>query len=157
MGILLSSVTFYCAKNKFAAYFLLISLASGFFSCGGDNSKNPVPTVDNKVFNDFFKFDLPADVKNFNYYADELGIDASYWISFDCDESTVKKIHQILDLHEGEAGRGLFGGLNSYPTLWWDTTFLFNARPFTKREEQIFWFIWYDKKNRKAYFLTFDV
>ena len=32
------------------------------------------------------------DVQNLNVYGDELGIDASYWLSFRCNDSTIEKI-----------------------------------------------------------------
>jgi hypothetical protein len=143
-------------NNTVPAYLLLFTFTITFLSCASNSSDSPTPKVNKNVFFDFFKFEPTPDVRDFNYYADEIGIDASYWISFGCDDSTIQKIHKSLELHEGKEGRGLFGGLNSSPTKWWDTTFIFKAIPYIKVEEPIYWFLWYDKTKKKAYFLTLD-
>ena len=134
-------------------YFLFLTFGVILLACGSNYSS---PKVNRKLFIKFFNLDPPTDVKNFYYHSDELGIDASYWISFESSDTTIQKIRQSLQLDEERVTRGLFGGLNSYPTQWWDTTFIFKAKAYTKQEQNIFWFLWYDRTNRKAYFLTLD-
>ncbi|NII28752.1 hypothetical protein HB364_26965 [Pseudoflavitalea sp. X16] len=115
-------------------------------------------TSNQQSFRQFMGFNPGKDVKNINIYADEWGIDASYWLAFECHDSTVKKIATSLKLKpEPSATRGLFGGLNSEPAAWWDTTFIFHAKPLSRRQDQQFWFLWYDTTTRKAYFLTLDI
>lgn len=110
-----------------------------------------------KIFADFFGFPVTPDVHNLYAYADELGIDASYYLAFDCNDSTIKKITQKLHLQAGTKESNFEGGLNSSPMLfWWDTAFLNNTKPFLRQEKSRYWHLWYDKPNKKAYFLTFD-
>jgi hypothetical protein len=110
-------------------------------------------------FHRLIGFPPNEDVKELNVYANELGIDASYWISFKCHDSTVKKIVNQLRLKERKnVHRGMFGGLNSEPTKWWDTSFVFQAKPFERIDEdaRLFWYLWYNKNNNMAYLLTGD-
>lgn len=146
--------------------FLLISQII-FISCGNSGSKRGSKSIssnsshsnnDKKTFLDFFKFEPSPDVKNFHYYPDEVGIDASYWISFECDPSTVEKIKETLHLTESPiATEGLSGGLNVNPSPWWDTAFIYKSKPFEKQEGELYWYLWYNESKKKVYFLTFDV
>ena len=113
--------------------------------------------TDNKIFHEFFHINPSKDVKNLDSYSDEIGIDASHWLAFECDDSTIEKITLKLQLTEDIYGTpGLSGGLNMRPTTWWDTAFINRTRPLHKKEKNLHWYLWYDKKNKKAYFLTFD-
>ncbi|MCC6371967.1 MAG: hypothetical protein IT236_13265 [Bacteroidia bacterium] len=108
------------------------------------------------IFFDFFKFSPPPDVTDFHYFAEE-GFDSDYWIAFECDSTTVKKIVTSLNLVKGkEETYGLMGGLNFKPTLWWDYNFIKESVPHTKVVYSSHYFLWYDKAKRKAYFLLYD-
>lgn len=121
------------------------------------NSGGLITNQDQKTFTSYFKFEPTPDVKNFNYFPDETGIDASYWISFECNESTVDKIRERLGLKlEKRPQEGLIGGLNIEPTAWWDTSFVKKERPHSRQKENLYWYLWYDKSKRKVYFLSFD-
>ncbi len=109
-----------------------------------------------KIFADFFGFPVTPDVYNLYAYADELGIDASYYLAFECNDSTIEKIKQEFDLEQDKTETSFGGGLNSSPTFWWDTAFINKAKPFSKQEKNLYWYLWYDKPKKKAYFLTFD-
>ena len=113
--------------------------------------------TDKQKFHDFFLIYPSKDVKNIDSYSDNLGINASYWLAFDCEDSTIKKITSKLQLtQEIVETPGLFGGLNTRPTTWWDTAFIYHAKPLSKKEKNLYWYLWYDKKTKRAYFLTFD-
>lgn len=110
-----------------------------------------------KIFADFFGFQVTPDVQNLYAYADELGIDASYYLAFECNDSTIKKIKLKLDLQADKTETSFGGGLNSSPTFWWDTAFINRAKSSSKKEKNLYWYLWYDKPKKKAYFLTFDI
>lgn len=128
-------------------------------------------------FFEYFYFYPTSDVTNLYCYSDQLGIDASYWFAFECNDSTIQKIIAKLRLKLEPSqeyittrdingniidsilifnNNGLSGGLNSNPTFWWDTAFINTSRPFIKSEGALYWILWYDKLNKKVYFLTFD-
>ena len=109
-----------------------------------------------KIFADFFGFQVTPDIRNLYAYADELGIDASYYLAFECNDSTIKKIAQKLDLEPDKTETSFGGGLNSSPTIWWDTAFINRAKPFSRQEKNLHWYLWHDKPKKRAYFLTFD-
>ncbi|MFM2386950.1 MAG: hypothetical protein RL660_1707 [Bacteroidota bacterium] len=109
-------------------------------------------------FEAFMGFAPTADVKNLNSHADEFGIDSSYWLAFECEDSTIDKIISKLQLRESATEtEGLIGGLNTHPTSWWDTAFVSHSKPFYKEENRNLWYLWYDSLKKKAYFLTFDL
>ena len=109
-------------------------------------------------FRAFFGFSPTSDVKNIRAHSgDALGFDASYWLAFECSDSTADKIIEKLELSEADyPRRGLYGELNNDPTTWWDTTFIFHAKPFIKKMDDDYWFLWHDKKANKVYFLWCD-
>jgi hypothetical protein len=130
--------------------FFICALIFGFTSC--------IPRSSGSYFKSLIGFSPTKDVKHLNSYADELGIDASYWLAFECEDSTVQKIISTLQLKKDSTKRlGFIGGLNTKPTNWWDTSFILNHSPFYKDEERVFWRLWYDSKEKKAYLLTFDL
>lgn len=132
------------------SHFIIYSLIFFFISC--------IPRSSNSYFKNFFGFSPTKDVKHLNSYADELGIDASYWLAFECEDSTIEKIVLTLQLKKDSTRiPGFTGGLNTKPTSWWDTSFILHSKPFHKDEEKLFWRLWYDANRKKAYFLTFDL
>ncbi len=130
--------------------FLIYILIFHFISC--------IPRSSGSYFKSFFGLSPTKDVKKLNSYADELGIDASYWLAFECEDSTVKKIVSALQLKKDSAKiSGFIGGLNTNPTNWWDTSFILHNNPYYKDEERIIWRLWYDSIGKKAYLLSFDL
>lgn len=125
-------------------------------------------------FLEFFKFYPTADINELYCYNDEIGIDASYWFAFRCNESRVEKIISVLKLKPEKKyqvtkdinGRvvdsmlvfnnGLSGGLNTHPAFWWDTSFVNKSAPYARQDGILFWYLWYNKKEGKVHFLTFD-
>ncbi|MDP4262659.1 MAG: hypothetical protein Q8941_09025 [Bacteroidota bacterium] len=141
--------------NFIKTYILFVGLSSIIVSC--NNSGRPVSKEDQKIFARFFQFEPTPDVKNFYYFPDEPGIDPSYWISFECNESTVARVRESLELQpESQPQEGLIGGLNIEPKPWWDTSFIKKSIPFSRQKENTYRYLWYDKDKRKVYFLSFD-
>lgn len=142
--------------------FLLLSIIASVLaflslSCNSYSSTVADTERSRKEFQYFFRFKPTPDVINLYSYSNEVGLDASYWLSFQCNEATVKKIQENLQLQEEPSpSRGLFGGLNSTPTKWWDTTFIFNTKPYSRNEERLHWYLWYDPVKKRVYFLAFD-
>ena len=94
------------------------------------------------------------DVKHINSYSDELGIDASYWLAFECHDSTFKKIVSHLKLQRRDFPSGGF----NCPKKWWDTAFISHSNPYHRvdEKERLFWYLWYQDSTQKAYLLTGD-
>ena len=125
-------------------------------------------------FYEFFDFGPTPDVQNLYCWADRMGIDASYWLSFECHDSTVGKITHNLQLQpdpqfditccnaDGRmdsiltSGIRLYGGLNSDPMPWWDTAFINKSIPFGKAKGDTRSYLWHDGVKHKVYFLSFD-
>ena len=141
------------------------------------DAATPDTKFNKQRFSEFFEFYPTSDVKNLYCYSDQLGIDASYWFAFECNDSTVQKIisklrltikpkkeyrvtrdisGNVIDSMLTYNGNGLQGGLNSTPTSWWDTAFINKTNPYAKIKENLYWYLYHDTKNKKVYFLTFD-
>ena len=136
---------------------IIATFSVSIISCNNNKSDRSVTKQDQKTFVDYFKFEPTADVKNFNYFPDEMGIDTSYWVSFECNESTFDRIRERLELQQEKKPQdGLIGGLNIEPTAWWDTAFIKKEIPYSRQKENQYWYLWYDKNKKTVYFLTFD-
>ncbi|GAB3829136.1 hypothetical protein [Pontibacter rugosus] len=123
------------------------------------------PTYESKVgdtdynkkrFKEFFGFYPTDDVKNLYAYADELGVDASYYFSFNCNEQTVERIIKELELQKDTANRSSVIGFD-LPYTWWNTERIDKLEPVLKIEKNIHWYLWHDREKNQAYFLTLDI
>ncbi|MGG9962716.1 hypothetical protein [Ferruginibacter sp. SUN106] len=139
------------------------------------DADTPDTKYNQQRFLEFFEFAPTTDVKKLYCYADRMGIDASYWFSFICADSTVEKIKNKLQLKwdqqfsvvrnmEGKIidtmyykSNYLQGGLNSSPTRWWDTAFINNHTAYGKVQGHINSYLWHDSKKKKVYFFSFDL
>ena len=125
-------------------------------------------------FAHFFHFERTQDVKDLHYFSDKMGIDASYWLSFSCDDSTVNKIVASLNLKpdiqysvatfaDGQVdsiptdGQRFFGGLDSRPTEWWDTALIRKTTPYSRKDRVLRWHLWHDTLKHRVYFLHYDL
>lgn len=115
---------------------------------------NPDTRFNKKRFTEFFGFDPTPDITNLYCYSDELGIDASYYFSFKCNETTVQKIRKDLKLAHDLAAIDLSGFHLNYD--WWDNDKLKTIKPLTRQDGSLYWYLWYDEESGQVYFLTFD-
>lgn len=118
---------------------------------------NPDTKFNKKRFSEFFMFDPTPDVKNIYCYADEMGIDHDYQFAFNCDTTTINKIISNLNLKKGiidnNFGRGFW-----HKFLWWDSSKVETLKPFSKKgKHETYWYLWYDKLRKKAYYFSFDM
>jgi hypothetical protein len=116
---------------------------------------HPDTRFNKKRFTEFFGFSPTQDVTNLYCYSDELGIDASYYFSFKCNETTLQKITEDLKLTNDLTSVGLGGFDLNYD--WWDNDKIEAIRPLTRQDGSLYWYLWYDKENGQVYFLTFDI
>ncbi|HEY0742400.1 MAG TPA: hypothetical protein VGD40_13090 [Chryseosolibacter sp.] len=114
---------------------------------------NPDTRFNKKRFAEFFGFTPAEDVTNLYCYS-ELGADASYYFSFKCNETTLKKIKEGLKLTNDSTSIGLTGFDLNY--AWWDKDKIEAIKPLTRQDGSLYWYLWYDRKNGHVYFLTFD-
>jgi hypothetical protein len=108
-------------------------------------------------FTDFLKVDLSPDIKNIYCFDDEIGIDADYMFSFNCDSTTARKIiekHMLkLDKTTTDYAFGLQDDFD-----WWDKAKISKLQLYSwKGEHQYFKYFWYDKAERQAYYFDFDL
>lgn len=109
-------------------------------------------------FSEFFGFYPTADVKNIYCYSDQMGIDASFWFAFECNDTTFKKIKQNLQLQEPDTSRILPGGSDGREVSmpWWDTAYINKNHSYDAQRGDLYWYLWYDRKKGKVYLYTFD-
>lgn len=109
-----------------------------------------------KGFARHFGFQPNTEVKAVYYFADELGADVRYQLSFECPEEIAKKIIKKLSLspkpegHRGLAPRDDF--------KWWDADSV-NTLPMWMKSnsEQYYWEFWYSTEDGIAYFQEYSI
>jgi hypothetical protein len=89
-------------------------------------------------------------------YADEVVVDASYYLAFTCKHQTHQRIIDSLQLVPDTTNMTFGGGFN-LPYAWWNTKHIEEIKPYFKVEGNIYWYLWYDPAQHQAYFMTFDI
>ena len=121
------------------------------------DSQTPDTENNRKRFEEFFGFKPTKDVKSIYCYADEMGIDSDYSFAFKCDNETIRKIEDELDL-----------GNDSLPKLnpsalfhdfeWWNKDKIDSLQPsWRKGDHEKYYLLWYDSLNREAYYFEYNL
>lgn len=118
-----------------------------------------IPDTENNQFHyeHLINVKLTPDVTNLYTYGDELGIDASYYLAFECDRNTALHIVKTNNLKEDtKNGIPLSSGFNM---PWWSEREIESLQRYVYQNEEgtYFKYFWYNTKNRHAYFLDFDL
>jgi hypothetical protein len=121
------------------------------------DSGKPDTESNRKRFKEHLQVAVSEDVKDIYTYGDFLGVDYKVLIAFTCDTSTIARIVQAqgLELSQQDMDTGLFF-LDELP--WWDKKIIENIRPYKQGKEYEYWkYLWYDVKNKKAYYEEFSL
>ena len=145
----------------FGSYWhLLFPVCVGLFL--GACTHYDVDTADTQAnrggFEQHFGFVPDASVTEVYYYADELGVDASYQLSFKCSRKTVKRIIEKLSLESVPPGRAdsLLDPRDDLP--WWNPDSIDNRELWLKEEENAYyWQLWYSDRDQMAFYLEYSV
>jgi len=169
------------------SYFLYIIFSFSFFACGRikkegeaiavkteqkikDKAKDAIDKVvpafdaykpdtkaNKKRFKDFLGIEPTTDVRNILCVDDVMGIDATYKFTFKCEDTTISKIIACLQLTKTTNDN--VTGISFGPKVdWWDEIELSTLTPYWKKgEHETYWYLWYDKAGKQAWFLTFDM
>lgn len=102
-------------------------------------------------------FAPPSDVTDIYYFADELGADVLYQLSFVAAPETVERIVAALDLEASTPQ--VDGALLAYDFDWWDTDALEESDLYWKSnvEEDYWWMLWYHAETQRVYYLEYSV
>lgn len=100
---------------------------------------------------------LTPDVNNIYAYGDELGIDASYYLAFECNYNTALRIIKSNNfLQDSETGIPL---VSEFKMKWWNESEIDSLTRYVYKNESktYFKYFWYNELNKHAYFLDFDL
>ena len=119
-----------------------------------DNDK-PDTKANKLYFQRRFKMKITDDVKNL-YCEESFGIlDGSQEMTFVCDSQTINKIIKQLGLsQEGNLSNSSFGSL-----LRKSESEINKLRPFYSKpgsDHYCYYFLWYNKTNKHAFFQSYD-
>ncbi|PCI95352.1 MAG: hypothetical protein COB15_12295 [Flavobacteriales bacterium] len=146
-------------KTKRLTLILLVAVIIS--ACGGSAPPFDSKTPDTK--NNVFHYEhlvgigISEDVKNLYTYGDQFGIDASYYLAFNCTESTKDSIiNSNQMIADSENGIGLYSSLE---LDWWDKEEIesLNRFVYTNENKTYFKYFWYNEESSQAYFLDFDL
>jgi hypothetical protein len=108
-------------------------------------------------FKDFLKIDLTQDIKNIYCFDDAIGIDADYMFSFNCCQTTAKKINEKLLLKLDTMTTDYAFGLQ-HDFEWWDKKKIEKLDLYSWQDgNQFYKYFWYDQTEQKAYYFDFDM
>lgn len=110
-----------------------------------------------KRFEEYLEVKLTPDIKEIYCFGDFLGIDYKVLFSFTCDSTTIQRIidKKKLKLTNENNDNGL---LFMDDFNWWDKDKIETIRPFKNgKENEIWYYLWYDKDSKKAYYEEFSL
>lgn len=146
---------------KFANQLLVVLPCTLLFSCNVfhprfDSKKSD--TENNRFhYEHLVGIKWTNDVKNLYAYGDELGIDASYYVAFECSQQTSHKIIESNEMIK-DSGKGtvLSSGVQF---AWWNMNEIDTLTRFvySNSAQTYFKYYWYNSENGKGYFLDFDL
>lgn len=108
-------------------------------------------------FREMLQIGLPADVHHIYGYAEDIGIDATYQLAFNCSPATAEKIITTLQLTRDtlmlQAGAGMQREFD-----WWSLKKIESLPLYSaKGAHEYYRYFWYDKQEQKGYYLDFDL
>ncbi|MFP6872133.1 MAG: hypothetical protein VCA55_01375 [Verrucomicrobiales bacterium] len=139
---------------------LSIALFAGmiFSSCTRYDLDRADTEANRRGFEQHFGFVPPGSVTGVYYYADELGIDVSYQLSFKCQRATVERIIRDLSLRPVPPGRveRLLDPRDDLP--WWQPGAIDGRDLWIREEEQHYHRqLWYSERDQMAFYLEYSV
>lgn len=129
-----------------------------FSSCVPPFDSDTPDTENNKYhYEHLVNVKLTKDVNKIYTYGDELGIDASYYLAFECNKNTALRIIESNKcIKDSDKGIALYGG---FKMKWWNENEIDTLTRFVYKNEsgRYFKYFWYNDLNQHAYFLDFDL
>jgi len=126
-------------------------------ACTAYDQDVPDTEANRAGFERHFGFAPPSDVTGLYYFADELGADVLYQLSFDAAPETIARIATTLNLETASADRGTPELAYTFP--WWDTDDLERTTLYRKTNdtEDYIWQLWYNPGTQQAYYLEYSL
>ncbi len=134
----------------------LAAAAAVMGGCTDYDVDTPDTAANRKGFERHFKLEPDEDVAQVYYYADELGADVRYQLSFRCGRETIDEIISRLSLAEAPEDHG---GLAPRDDLtWWKPDSTSGRSHWVKeRRNEHFWELWYSAEDGKAYYHEYSM
>ena len=133
---------------------LIIIISFTIYGCARYDVNIP-DTVDNRNgFEDHLKIKPDETISQVYYYADELGSDVRYQLSFKCNKETIKKIISKLSLTSGD-----YSGLAPRDDLtWWKPDSTKERTHWVKKiNDKYYKELWYSEKDRTAFYHEYSM
>ena len=141
-------------------YTPVLFLTVALYSCNpfvpSFDSTTPDTTNNYYHYKHLIHVEPTPDVKNLYTLGNEIGIDASYYLAFNCNGNTAQRIidsnEMILDDDRGSIRLGC-------DQKWWkeDEIKHLDRYVFKSDNERYFKYFWHNRKNGNGYFLDFDL
>ncbi len=117
------------------------------------------PDTKNNIFHyeNLIHVDITPDVTNLYTYGDEIGIDASYYLAFECNPETAQAIIDSNDMQSDCFNITILN--NGFKMSWWDLQEIKTLPQFcwSNDNETYFKHFWYDPQTKRAFFMDFDI
>lgn len=121
------------------------------------DATTPDTKYNKERFKEFFSVPLSVDVKDIYCNAERLGQDATYQFAFSCNKHTAQQIIDVNHFARPDAQSGNYSFSNLTEFDWWQQKGIDSLPLFTRHQDDLFRYFWYDSIRGKAYYLDFDI
>jgi len=110
-----------------------------------------------KGFERHFGFQPPTDIEDLYYFADEMGVDVLYQISFKSKPETVSRIVDNLGLSSADCEYDVDNLVYDFP--WWNVIEIQHSECFSKlnNSQHYYKILWYNQSTQRVYYLEYSL
>ena len=134
---------------------ILLWVSLFVFGCTAYDVHTTDTEANRKGFERHIKIKPTEEVSQVYYYADELGADVRYQLSFKCDKAWIEKILTKLSLKNAPAD---YSGLAPRVDLkWWNPESTKGKQLWINSENGYYRELWYSEEDSIAYYHEYSI
>ncbi len=136
---------------------VMLTVLACLSSCTHYDVETADTPANRKGFENHLGFVPDQNVTGVYYYADELGADVQYQLSFRCPKSTIERIVEKLALEPVTPERAgeLLDPRDDLD--WWKPDSVTDLPLWGKEEEGYYWQLWYSEEDNRAFYQEFSI
>ncbi len=135
---------------------LFVIVAVCMVGCTSYDVDTPDTPANRKGFEQHLKIKPTETVSQIYYYADEMGADVSYQLSFKCDKKTIDQIVTKLSLIQATADHTRVNPRDDLK--WWKPDSTKGRNLWVKeKKNEYYWRLWYSEQDNIALYYECSV
>jgi len=135
---------------------LTLAVGMTMFGCSAYDSGTPDSPANRKGFERRLGFRPGEEISQVYFYADELGADMRYQLSFRCDKQMVENIISRLSLVPTPENSNGLDPRDDLP--WWRPDSIKGRTHWMKEKENAYyWELWYSEDDQVAFYQEYSI